>query len=73
MVDKVLLGFICKTYRIKKGKTQAEIAKALNINQSIISRFENGKNCNISVLLYYILEVIPMGSIGNLMGVVEWQ
>ncbi len=38
-----------KELREKNGKTQTELAKILNTNQSVVSRWENGKNLiNIS-------------------------
>ena len=38
------IGERLKQLRIEKGLTQAEVAKALGVNKSCVSKYENDKN-----------------------------
>ena len=43
MVNHAVLGERLKTLHIKHGYTQADIASLLDVDQSIISEYESGK------------------------------
>ena len=45
---------VCKQARKRFGVTQTQVAKNLYYAQSVISDFENGKNNNMHILLYYM-------------------
>ena len=45
---------VCKQARKRCGVTQTQVAKNLHYTQSVISDFENGKNSNMYILLYYM-------------------
>ena len=44
----------CKQSRKRFGVTQTQVAENLHYTQSVISDFENGKNNNMYILLYYM-------------------
>lgn len=48
------IGQICKNFRIKKGFTQRDVAEDLCYTSENISAFENGRNDNAIILLWYI-------------------
>ena len=48
------LGEICKESRIEKGYLQSDIANQMHYSIENISAFENGKNNNAQLLLWYI-------------------
>ena len=43
--------------RINKGKTLKDVAEVLGYTSENIRLFENGKNNNATILLYYIYEL----------------
>lgn len=49
------VGNICMVYRRDVlGMTQADVADALGYSQENISAFENGRNSNLTILLWYV-------------------
>lgn len=50
-----LIGARCKAYRMSLGYYQADVAKFLDYSKENISAFENGRNDNLRILLWYIL------------------
>lgn len=51
--DLKLLGRACRTYRQKRGVTQADVANQLGYSVENISAFETGRNDNCRILLWY--------------------
>lgn len=48
------IGQKCKEFRVKIGFTQRDIARDLCYTSENISAFENGRNDNAIILLWYI-------------------
>ena len=48
------IGEACRRWRVQHGYTQDHIAQELHYTQTNISRFENGSNDNMTILLWYI-------------------
>lgn len=49
-----MLGEICKNYRKKIKKTLADVAYDTDYSVANISKFENNKNFNYMILLWYV-------------------
>lgn len=47
------MGSLCKQYRIKIGKYQKDVAHDTGYSVENISAFENGRNYNMKILLWY--------------------
>ena len=47
------IGKMCKSFRESIGITQQKVAEDLNMDITNISKFENGKNRNLNILLWY--------------------
>lgn len=52
------VGEICKRARKRKGIYQFQIGMVLNYADTNISMFENGKNGNSRILLYYLENIL---------------
>ena len=48
------VGQKCKNFRIEKGYYQTDVARDLGYSLENISSFENGRNDNAIILLWYI-------------------
>lgn len=49
-----MLGEICKKYRKKINKTLSDVAYDTGYSIANISKFENNKNYNYLILLWYV-------------------
>lgn len=49
-----MLGEICKSYRKKIGKKLSDVAFDTGYSIANISKFENDKNYNYLILLWYV-------------------
>lgn len=49
-----MIGKLCQEFRKYKGITQKEVAEDLGYTIANISKFENNKNNNYDILLWYI-------------------
>lgn len=47
------IGTLCKNHRKTIGKTQKQVADDLNMSVQNICDFENGRNRNLNILLWY--------------------
>ena len=54
-----IIGMLCKYTRLEQGLSQEEVAQELGCSNQNISMFENGRNNNAIVLLWYILHGLP--------------
>lgn len=53
MLDVRTIGNACKCYRISIGKTQVQVAFDTGYSVENVSSFENGRNDNCRLLLWY--------------------
>ncbi len=53
MIPNYIIGRRCREFRVREGFTQSDVAKETGYFQTNISRFELGKNDNMSILLWY--------------------
>ena len=55
---------LCKEYRMNVlGMTQADIANELGYTRTNISEFENGRNRNFAIFLWYIGNGLPLADV----------
>lgn len=54
MLNMKQLGIICKKYRKRSGYYQIHVANDTEYSVENISAFENGRNDNCRILLWYI-------------------
>ena len=57
------VGQRCKNFRIEKGYYQTDVARDLGYSLENISSFENGRNDNAIILLWYIMHGMPIDKI----------
>lgn len=50
----ITIGRKCANFRRSIGYTQQQVANELGFTRSNISMFENGKNYNMIILLWYL-------------------
>jgi transcriptional regulator with XRE-family HTH domain len=50
----MILGKICQNYRIELGYRQIDVANETGYSKENVSSFENGRNDNCYLLLWYI-------------------
>lgn len=50
----ITIGRKCANFRRSIGYTQQQVANELGYTKSNISMFENGKNYNMTILLWYL-------------------
>lgn len=48
------IGKACQAFRISIGKKQSDVASDLGFSGENISAFENGRNHNMMIFLWYI-------------------
>lgn len=48
------IGARCRDYRVRVGKLQSDVAAGTGYGVPNISAFENGRNCNYRILLWYL-------------------
>lgn len=59
--NRKTLGRICKRFRMEKtNATQADVAQDLCYVKSNVSAFEQGRNNNASILLWYIMQGLDL-------------
>lgn len=55
---------LCKNYRMTELKmTQADVANELGYTRTNISEFENGRNRNFAIFLWYIKKGLPLADV----------
>ena len=54
MIDTYVMGQTCKELRVELGITQQQVADETGYSYRNISSFENGRNNNACILLWYI-------------------
>lgn len=57
-LDKKLLGRCIKTYRIKKGLTQAELAEMVNVATGMIGCYERGEKAPGRDVIFELAKVL---------------
>lgn len=58
----------CKAYRVETLKmTQDEIAAEIGYTRTNISEFENGRNRNLSIFMYYVSRGLPMETLERIL------
>lgn len=61
------LGSICQEYRLKLNKTQKDVATELGCSVENISSFENGRNNNCRILIWYLSKGLSYnGKVGEI-------
>lgn len=55
MFDINKIGSICGTFRRSLKLTQDDVAKATGYSKGNIGHFEQGRNDNLNILLWYIM------------------
>lgn len=66
IITEITNGIIklCKEYRINiLGMTQADVANELGYTRTNISEFENGRNRNFAIFLWYIGKGLPLSDV----------
>lgn len=58
LVSEQTLGYILKDARIRRGLTQAEAGNSVGLDQTVISRIENGKHALRVDTLFKILAAL---------------
>lgn len=53
-IDTKRVGNQCREYRQSLGKLQNDVADDTGYSPMNISAFENGRNCNYRILLWYV-------------------
>lgn len=54
----------CERFRIETlHKTQADVANETGYSRSNVSEFENGRNRNLALFVYYIEHGLPLSTI----------
>ena len=70
-IDFVHIGIVVRKHREHKGWTQAQLAEAVEVESSYISKVENGKGVSLSLVvsiaisLAFSLDEIMPGRIGS--------
>lgn len=54
MNELIVIGGVCKAFRMSLGVTQTDVAKDLGYSLENVSSFENGRNDNYRILLWYM-------------------
>ena len=57
------IGLICKSYRESIGAYQFEVAQDTGYSSLNVSSFENGRNNNMLLLLWYIKKGLPINEL----------
>ena len=57
------IGLICKSYRESIGHYQFEVAQDTGYSSLNVSSFENGRNNNMLLLLWYIKKGLPVSEL----------
>lgn len=57
------VGQRCKKFRVESGYYQTDVARDLGYSLENISSFENGRNDNAIILLWYIMHGMPIDKI----------
>lgn len=65
MLSLSLIGNKCKEYRLSLGILQSEVAKDTGYSIENISKFENGNNNNMKILLWYIGKGLKLEGVEN--------
>lgn len=60
MEEMKIIGRNCKAFRERLGYFQQDVADDLGYSKENISSFENGRNDNYKVLLWYVLKGIKI-------------
>jgi HTH-type transcriptional regulator / antitoxin HipB len=60
LVNKNTLGYLLKDARKKRGLTQEEAGKTVGLNQTMISRVENGRHMLRVDTLFKLLDALDL-------------
>lgn len=55
MFDIKKIGSICRSFRRSLKMTQADVAKATGYSAGNVGHFEQGRNDNLNIFLWYIM------------------
>lgn len=58
-----VMGKLCQDYRKSINKTQADVSTDTEYSIENISGFENGRNNNLNIAMWYIYNGLPLESI----------
>lgn len=64
------IGNACKKVRKSKGITQKDLGAIMGYSDKAISAFETGNSNNALILIWYIVNGLP---VDVLRGVIKWQ
>lgn len=64
-----LIGKKCQEFRLSLGYTQEDVGNCIGYSRETISMFENGKNDNLIIFLWYITMGMSVSTILSDMGV----
>lgn len=54
LIDLRCIGKSCQKFRISQGLLQSEVAEDIGYTIENISAFENGRNDNVRIFLWYV-------------------
>lgn len=60
---KLEVGSACRNRRVELGMTQQDVARATGYSVENISAFENGRNSNYVILMWYAHHGLDVGEI----------
>ena len=63
MFDIEKIGIICGKFRKTLNLTQADVAKATGYSTGNIGHFEQGRNDNLNILLWYIMNGLDINEL----------
>lgn len=65
------IGLVCAQLRRKKNISQVKVALELNYSVENISSFENGRNDNVRIFLWYMNNCITYDDLVGFMGALK--
>ena len=65
------LGRRCAIIRKVKGKTQLQVAMEIGYSPEVISSFENGRNNNCKIFIWYLRQLSNIEDINKVLGGLE--
>lgn len=58
---KLTIGKMCRDKRVERGLRQQDVADATGYSVENISAFENGRNSNYMILMWYVEHGLDLG------------
>lgn len=71
LTNMVVIGGICKAFRLSLGVKQIDVAYELGYSLENISSFENGRNDNYRIFMWYLSKGLTFDKIQRLSK--EWE